>query len=260
MTGIPELNAVHYPAPASGHPPLIILHGLFGSATNWRSIARQLKEQFEIFALDLRNHGASFWADAMDYPTLAEDIAGFIQQRGLSKANIIGHSMGGKTAMTLALSQPELVAKLLVVDIAPVAYGHSHAPFIDALLALDLDNLNNRKQADEALREAIPEDGVRLFLLQNLVQEEGRFRWRINLPTLRNTMPTLVDFPALDSHFEGSALFLYGSNSDYVLPEHQTEIERFFPNAQLQSVPGAGHWLHAEQPAVMVETAFRFFS
>ena len=265
MTDTPELNAVHYPTPARGQAPrgqasLIVLHGLFGSATNWRSIARQLSDQFEVFALDLRNHGASFWADSMDYPDLAADVAGFIEKHGLGAVNIIGHSMGGKTAMTLALNQPELVAKLLVVDIAPVGYEHSHAPFIDALLALDLDTLSNRSQADEALRDAVPEDGVRLFLLQNLVQQDGRFRWRINFPALREAMPTLVDFPTLDTHFKGPALFLYGANSDYVLPQHHDAIKRYFPNAQRQSVPGAGHWLHAEQPALMVETARRFFS
>ena len=261
MTAHSELNHVHYSAgAASGHSPLIVLHGLFGSASNWRSIARQLSDQFEIFVLDLRNHGASFWADAMDYPALAGDVAGFIEQHGLSTVNILGHSMGGKTAMTLALNQPELVSKLLVVDIAPVSYGHSHAPFIDAMLALDLNKLNNRSQADEALREAVPEDGVRLFLLQNLVQQEGRFHWRINLPALRESMPTLVGFPDLDNTFQGPALFLHGANSEYVLPEHQAAIKRYFPNAQQQSVPGAGHWLQAEQPVLTVETARRFFA
>jgi len=244
---------------SNDNSPLLVLHGLFGSATNWRSIARQLSKQFQVFALDLRNHGSSFWDTTMNYPALANDVADFIEQYSLPAVNIIGHSMGGKTAMMLALTQPKYVARLIVVDIAPVEYGHSHAPFIDALLELDLAKLKNRSQADQALRAAIPEDGVRQFLLQNLVQQEGEFRWRLNLEVLRDSMPKLTGFPTLDTAFNGPSLFLYGGESDYVLPQHHTIITRYFPEAQRQNVPGAGHWLHAEQPALMVETARRFF-
>jgi len=261
MSNTPELNFTRYQdSGVQNQPPsLIVLHGLFGSASNWRSIARQLSKHFQVFALDLRNHGASFWDDKMDYPALADDVAGFIAQHELGAVNIIGHSMGGKTAMYLALTHPELIAKLLVVDIAPVAYSHTHAPFIDDLLALDLATLSKRSDADQALRDAIPEDGVRLFLLQNLVQQDGTFRWRINLPVLRQTMPNLVDFPALQTHYPGPCLFLQGGNSDYVLPQHTATIERYFPNALQQHVAGAGHWLHAEQPALMIEAAEQFF-
>ena len=260
-TTVPDLNYTHYsdPAAAGQQPPLLILHGLFGSATNWRSIARQLSTQQPVFALDLRNHGASFWDNTMDYPALADDVARFIEQHELGSVHIIGHSMGGKTAMTLALTRPELVDRLVVVDIAPVTYAHTHAPFIDALLQLDLTALSSRSQADQALHEAIPEDGVRQFLLQNLVQQDGTFRWRINLPILREAMPALIGFPELNTHYAGPALFLYGENSDYVLPRYTAAIERYFPNAQFQAVAGAGHWLHAEQPALMVETARQFF-
>lgn len=258
---VPDLNFTHYsdPATTGRHPPLLILHGLFGSATNWRSIARQLSVQQSVYTLDLRNHGASFWDDTMNYPALAEDVARFIAQHELGSVHLIGHSMGGKTAMTLALTRPELVARLVVVDIAPVAYAHTHAPFIDALLQLDLNKLSNRSEADQLLREAIPEDGVRLFLLQNLVQQDGAFRWRINLPVLRAAMPALIGFPDLTAQYAGPALFLYGENSDYVLPRHTATIRRYFPNAQLQAVAGAGHWLHAEQPALMIATAQQFF-
>lgn len=253
------LNANHFPGSNRSQPALIILHGLFGSSSNWRSIARRLSQYSDVYTLDLRNHGASFWDDEMDYPTMAEDVAEFISETKLATVNLIGHSMGGKTAMTLALSQPDLIQRLLIVDIAPVTYQHSHAPFIDALLELDLTAIENRKQADQALQEAIPETGVRQFLLQNLVQQDGGFSWRVNLTVLRDRMPDLIGFPEFSASFDRPTLFLYGEHSDYVIPAYHATIKQYFPQAELQAVNGAGHWLQAEQPNLMIKAAQQFF-
>ncbi len=157
-------------------PPLLVLHGLFGSSANWRTLARRLAHQRRVLTLDLRNHGASPWAEEMSYPDLAADVAAFMHARGLACASLLGHSMGGKTAMVLALSRPRLVERLIVIDIAPVAYAHSHRDYIEAMRSLDATALARRAQADAALSAAVPDAGVRAFLLQNLVQRDGPVR------------------------------------------------------------------------------------
>lgn len=235
-------------------PPLLVLHGLFGSSANWRTLARRLAHQRRVLTLDLRNHGASPWAEEMSYPALAADVAAFMRDRGLASATLLGHSMGGKTAMVLALSQPRLVERLIVIDIAPVAYAHSHRVYIEAMRSLDATALARRAQADAALSTAVPDAGVRAFLLQNLVQRDGRLRWRVNLAALAAAMDDLIGFPetAQFERYAGPALFVRGERSDYVLPEHLDSIRRLFPHAQIATLPGAGHWLHTERPDALL--------
>lgn len=231
-------------------PPLVVLHGLFGSARNWSSMARHLGESWRVYALDLRNHGESPWAEAVDYQTMAADVLAFLDEKGIERAAVLGHSMGGKTAMTLALTQAERVGPLVVVDIAPVQYTHSMLPYVEAMTALELADLGRRAEADARLEPHVPERGIRAFLLQNLVQRDGVFAWQLNLAALGAGMETISGFPreVMERNYAGSTLFLGGAQSDYIRPEHHGEIYRLFPQAEFEDIPGAGHWVHAEAP------------
>ena len=235
-------------------PPLIIAHGLFGSARNWGIIAKRLSDVRRVVAVDMRNHGDSPWSDDHAYPDLAEDLAALVGETG--RADLLGHSMGGKAAMALALTRPELVHRLIVVDIAPTAYSHSQTPLIRAMRAVDLSRVERRSNADAQMATDVPEPDVRAFLLQSL--DVAGKRWRLNLDALENQMELITGWPDLDGRFEGPALFLSGGASHYVGDESRDAILRLFPNATFQQIEGAGHWLHAEQPRA-VEAAVRVF-
>jgi pimeloyl-ACP methyl ester carboxylesterase len=230
--------------------PIVILHGLFGSARNWASFAKSLAATHRVYALDLRNHGNSPWSSAMSYREMAEDVHDFIVRHGLAGAAVLGHSMGGKTAMVLALHHGDLVGALCVVDIAPVAYDHTHQPFIAAMQAVDLTAATRRSQVDEQLKPAIEETMLRSFLLQNLITREGALAWRINLAALAANMAALTGFPAEieGQAYGGPSLFTVGANSEYVLSDHHEAIQQLFPAAEIHVIPEAGHWVHAEQP------------
>ncbi len=240
-------------------PPLLVLHGLFGSGTNWRSIARGLAGCRSVHLLDARNHGASPHHRVMDYAAMARDVDAFMARARIERADVIGHSMGGKTAMHLALTAPQRVARLLVVDIAPVPSASDHVPLIEAMLALPLARLSRRAEADEALARSVPDAALRAFLLQNLASGESGLAWRINLPAVRDNMPALLGFDAPTGEpFRGDTLFLRGALSDYVLDEHVAAIHAHFPAARVDTVAGAGHWVHAEQPQRFVQAARAF--
>jgi pimeloyl-ACP methyl ester carboxylesterase len=231
-------------------PPLLILHGLFGSQRNWAGIARALSDQAEVHGLDMRNHGLSPWNAKMSYDDMAADVTRYIEDRALAGVRLLGHSMGGKVAMRLALLRPELVARLIVVDIAPVPYHNDHySGFIAAMLQLPLDRLERRDEADRLLKPVIEDDILRAFLLQNLVRDGDHFRWRINLPGIDANMPALIGFPASDEVYPGPTTFLAGDRSNYIRPRDQEPIVTHFPTARLQEVADSGHWPHAEQPA-----------
>jgi len=233
--------------------PVVILHGLLGSGRNWTSIAKRLAERHKVVTLDLRNHGGSPWADEMSYPQMAADVRAYIEQAALGPTTVIGHSMGGKTAMRLALDAPSLVERLVVVDIAPVDYDHSTGEYVDALRALDLDGVSSRNLLDERLADSVPEPGIRAFLLQNLVRQDQGFTWRANLDALSKAMPALMAFPAGDhDQYRGPTLFLNGVNSNYVTSSEKPAIERFFKQADLRAIADAGHWVHAEQPVAFL--------
>ncbi len=230
--------------------PIVILHGLLGSSRNWATHAKWLGETHQAFALDLRNHGTSPWADDMNYEAMADDVRSFIKARGLGPVIMIGHSMGGKTAMRLALNEPSLVEKLVVVDIAPVAYDHSFGGYVEAMLAIDVANLTHRKEIDDILAVTVPEPAIRAFLLQNLERRGQGFAWKANLAVLAKAMPGLMNFPVRDGdHFANPSIFLAGANSNYVRTSDQPVIERLFSRAEIRHIADAGHWLHAEQPA-----------
>ncbi|MGH6905787.1 MAG: alpha/beta fold hydrolase [Geminicoccaceae bacterium] len=243
-------------------PPVVILHGLLGSARNWTSIAKELATTHRVFAPDLRNHGRSPWADAMSFDDMAGDVAAFIGDHDLSPAQVIGHSLGGKVAMRLALTRADLVERLVVVDVAPVAYGHSFAPFIEAMQAVDLAAVQRRAEADLQLQRAIGDPAIRNFLMQNLVKTDAGFVWRVNLEALAANMPQLLGFPQPDDDaaYHGPALFIAGGRSPYIEAEHRPLIARLFPRAEHAVIEGAGHWVHAERPTEFLALAQQFLS
>lgn len=227
--------------------PLLILHGFFASSRNWRSIARQLAAERPVYVLDMRNHGVSPHAEHMDYPAMAADIALFMDRLGMAKAHLLGHSMGGKIAMWFALHHPARVDKLMVADIAPVSYVHSFDNTVNALKDLPLQALGNRKQAEEWLEASIPDLNYRQFLLQNLLLENGVYRWRVNLDFFHRNAHHIVAFPepVTIASYPEPVLFLSGEHSAYI----QTDaVYRLFPNALINEIPGAGHWLHVDAP------------
>lgn len=232
------LNVTAYDGPDTR--PLLIAHGLFGSARNWGSIAKRLAENRPVLAVDMRNHGDSHHTETHGYEDMADDLAQVIDD----PMDVLGHSMGGKAAMTLALTQPRKVARLIVADIAPVAYDHSQLELVEAMKSLPLDRLSSRADADAALSESVPERAIRSFLLQSLDVRQGK--WSLNLDTLGREMSKILAFPDIDTQFEGPALFLAGGNSDYVTDAHRDRISALFPEAQVVRIKGAGHWLHAE--------------
>jgi len=237
--------------PATGHPPLLVVHGLFGSGRNWSSIARRLALHRQVVTVDLRNHGESPRSPVHDYRAMAGDLSETIA-RHAGRMDVLGHSMGGKAAMVLALTEPDRVARLIVADIAPVAYDHDQMQYVDAMRGLDLAGVTRRAQADAALAERVPEAAVRAFLLQSLAIESGRADWRLNLDALAGEMPKILDFPQVEARFAGPTLFLTGASSDYVRPAYRERILALFPAAEHVGLPGAGHWLHADAPNAFV--------
>lgn len=238
-------------------PVLVIAHGLYGSARNWRVIAKRLSDSRRVVAVDMRNHGASPRANRQTYADMADDLAEVISDLD-GPVDLLGHSMGGKAAMVLALSKPDLVNRLIVADIAPVAYSHTQMPMITAMQALDLEGLTSRSEADKRLAEHIDDPGVRAFLLQSLDLKTSPASWRLNLEVLARYMPDIIGFPALSGAFQRPALFLTGLASDYVTQAHRPEVLRLFPKAQHRGIPGAGHWLHAENPRAIEAEVRRF--
>ena len=235
-------------------PPVLVLHGLFGSGRNWASIAQKLAPTYRVFTLDLRNHGASPWAETMGYAEMADDVRAFIAERGLGRVAVIGHSMGGKTAMVLALRHGDLVERLVVVDVAPAANPPTLLAYVRAMQDVDLSRVTRRADADAPLAAAVPDPAVRAFLLQNLLIDGGHASWRLNLAAIDRAMGGLTGFPELPpgSACAGATLFVAGARSDYVRPEHEPTIMRLFPQARIEHIAEAGHWVHAEQPGAFL--------
>jgi pimeloyl-ACP methyl ester carboxylesterase len=254
-----RLNFDRHDGPAD-RPALIVAHGLFGAAKNWGSLARRMARKRTVIAVDLRNHGDSPWSDHAGYQAMAEDLAETIAREAGGRADMLGHSMGGKAGMALALTAPEAVNRLIVADIAPVDYDHAHGDYIAAMRALDLARVTRRSEADPLLAPHIPQPALRAFILQNLVIEDGAARWRPNLDALERGMEGLLSFPAdlPRASWGGPALFLRGGASDYVSDRALPAIRALFPGARVETVEGAGHWLHAEKPEPFLAAVERF--
>ena len=242
--------------PAPGLPPLLIAHGLYGSGRNWRVIARRLSDTRPVVTVDMRNHGESPRFDSHSYSDMASDLAEVIDSLEVP-CDVCGHSMGGKAAMALALLHPEKLRKLVVADIAPVAYPHSQQQFINAMRAVDLSTISRRSDAEAQLAEAGVEPALQSFFTQSL--DVAGKRWRLNLDTLEREMDKIVGWPTdITGSFEGPCLFLTGALSDYVRAEHRDRIKSLFPAARFAKLPEAGHWLHADRPRAF-EEALRVF-
>ena len=253
-----ELAAVEYGMGA----PVAILHGLFGSGRNWRSISQHLAARHRVVAFDLHNHGTSPWADSMSYSEMVEDLQASLRVRGIQRTALIGHSMGGKAAMLMALLHPEEVDRLVVVDIAPADNPPTLLGYIRAMRAVDLSGVTRRSEVDVQLAGAVPDPAERAFLLQNLVIGEKPAYWRLNLEALEHDFPQIVGFPHLPDGivFGGQTLFVAGDGSNYIRPEHEPEIRHRFPQARIIRIEGAGHWVHAERPQAFLHTVAIFLS
>ena len=232
-------------------PPLVVLHGLFGSSGNWRGIARALGETHTVHCVDLRNHGASPWADSMAYAEMADDVLQLLDRLGLKRAAVMGHSMGGKTAMALALRHPRRISRLIVVDIAPVSYADTLTPFAQAMRSADVISAASRAEVQRRLQQQVPDhEQIVPFLMQNLVTLNDHFDWRLNLLGISAAMPGLCAFPSdlLGMRFDGSTTVIAGAQSDYVGNRDAASFSPMFVDVEIDVVEDAGHWVHADQP------------
>ena len=231
-------------------PPVVILHGLFGSGRNWRGVARELAATHRVLTVDLRNHGGSPWADSMSYLEMADDVKRLIEREGLQRPALMGHSMGGKTAMAVALMHPELVSRLIVVDIAPVVYVDRLSSFAQAMRDIDTLSAASRSEIQQRLAQAVPDATVVPFLMQNLVMRDAHFDWRINLACITASIESLSDFPsALRSlRFNGPVQVIAGGRSDYVQRRDGADFGPMFTRVQLDVIESADHWVHADEP------------
>lgn len=244
------LNTLEY-GTRTDQPDLLIVHGLFGSGRNWGAIAKRLAPERRIVSVDQRNHGQSPWHDTHGYEDMAQDLADVIEAQG-APMDVLGHSMGGKAAMVLALTRPELVNRLIVADIAPVKYEHDQNQNIASMRSVNLNGVTKRGDAVDQLAATIEDPTLRSFFTQSLDVKERR--WRLNLDVLEAEMPKILGFPEVSGSFEGPTLFLAGATSDYVLPEHRPVIRDLFPKARFVKIADAGHWLHAEKPREFIQT------
>lgn len=238
---------------------LIILHGLFGSLDNWQTLAKYWANSYRVWLVDQRNHGRSPHSNEFSYPLMANDLHNFIHLHKIESPIILGHSMGGKTAMEYAVSYPTKLLKLIVVDIAPVKYQVHHYSIIDALKSVPLHNIKKRSEADEILAKKIEEFGVRQFLLKNLYRnKDGAYSWRFNLNTISQNIIPISEFDVPIGKFEGLTLFIKGHNSDYILDSYKEIIQEKFPNSEIEIIMDAGHWIHAEQPQLFFDLVSEF--
>ena len=240
--------------------PLVMVHGLFGAARNLGILTRALSLNAQVIAMDLRNHGESPHGLPMDFATMAADVAETLASLGIPRANIVGHSLGGKTAMALALTRPEMVGKLAVMDIAPITYDHDYDDYVAVMLAIDLHPGLTRGEADHALAASVKAAPMRAFLLNNLVLGAAP-HWRVGLQEIRAAMPDLLAWRDLPGQrpFTGPTLFLRGAESHYVGPAAESVIDALFPHAERQSIEGAAHWLHADKPREVIAALKAFF-
>lgn len=242
-------------------PDIIFLHGLFGAGDNWRSIGRSLSEQFTIHLIDLPNHGRSDWIDEPDMATLAHTVGQWASDKGLHSYHLLGHSMGGKVAMQMALNDyASVIEKLIVVDIAPKPYPPHHQDVFKGLNSVDFTQATDRKSVEEQLRPFVSDAGIRQFLLKSLYKKDGHMAWRFNVEVLESRYDAVAAAPDMGQPFSGPTLFIKGMNSDYIQAEDQQQIQQLFPNARAKLIEGAGHWPHAEKPSAFNHVVENFLT
>jgi esterase len=248
---------LHFKALGQGEP-LIVLHGLFGMLDNWQTIGTELSERNMVYLVDQRNHGKSPHAPQMNYSLMAEDIVHLMNREGITSATILGHSMGGKTAMQTAIEFPDRVNKLIVADIAPKGYPPGHDEIFEALYSIDLAKVHYRSDAEDVLLQKIEDFGVRQFLLKNLQRnKDGTYSWKMNLDVLRDDYAHIRG-PVSTDNYNGPSLFIRGERSGYILDEDWPAIQEQFPMAKLETIEDAGHWVHADQPDKLFNHVLRF--
>jgi pimeloyl-ACP methyl ester carboxylesterase len=258
------LTGLHTTSLGDSGSPVVFCHGLFGQGKNWSAIGKAISEDHRVLLVDMPDHGVSPWSDGFDYLAAADQVAELL--RAEDPAALVGHSMGGKICMLVALRHPALVERLVVVDVAPVPYDHADEfeGYIAAMRAIDLEGLARRSEADSALQEAVPDPTVRGFLLQSLRREDDHWRWLLNLEVLGRDLDAITDWPegalAGVAPYDGPVLWVGGANSDYTAPEHAAAMDRWFPRNRRVTVKDAGHWVHSEQPQVFIEVLRRFLN
>ncbi len=256
--------------------PIVIVHGLYGSSDNWLAIAKKLSVNYKVYLIDQRNHGRSPNSEEHSYEAMKNDLADFFDQQKIGKAILIGHSMGGKTAMCFAADYPERIEKLIVVDIAPKDYFllndesqyYLHNNILRAMLEIDFSRIELRKQVDDFLNERIDSTQIVQFLLKNVHRnkESNKYEWRLNVPVLYDNLDEIIK--GVNAHWFDDrlpitnypVLFIKGADSNYILPEDFTSIRRIYPEAEIVEIQNAGHWLHAEQPQLFMEAVSNFLN
>jgi pimeloyl-ACP methyl ester carboxylesterase len=240
--------------------PLLILHGLFGQSDNWNTLAKQFSEQgFSVYTIDQRNHGLSPHSDEMSFSSMSSDLLELINDLALKNVILLGHSLGGKTVMQFAIDNPKMADKIIIADIAPKYYAPHHQTVLAGLNAIDFDIVKTRREAEDILVNHIADWGTRQFLLKNIYwKEDGKLGWRFNLPVLSSNMH-IVGAPITSDHaVDVPALFIRGGNSNYILDEDMNEISEIFPRCILETIEGAGHWVHAEKPKEFYDAVMHF--
>ena len=242
--------------------PLLILHGFLGMSDNWKTLGSKYAENgFQVHLIDQRNHGKSFHSENFDYEVLATDVKNYMEHHKIVKTALIGHSMGGKTAMQFACTHPKLIEKLIIADIAPKYYPPHHNEIINGLLALNFDEITSRGDADTELAKHLSDIGVRQFLLKNLYWiEKGKLGFRFNLLVLQHKMEEIGENISSSATYLGETLFLRGDRSEYILQNDFDNIKKHFPKASLETIPNSGHWLHAENPKAFFSSSLEFLN
>lgn len=240
---------------------MIILHGLLGMLDNWHSFSKKLSEDYWVLAIDQRNHGKSEHSDDFDYNILSRDLEQFLEEKGIVKCHLIGHSMGGKTVMQFVHDYPEKVDRAIVVDIAPVAYKGGHEKIFNALLSVEIDKVTERSQVQDQLMEALNNKAIVLFLMKNLSRNpDGSYRWKANIQALYDNYDNILKNCEFDTKIDKKVLFVKGEKSDYIENDQENNIEKYFPGSRIVTIDDAGHWVHADQADQLLEVVRHYFS
>lgn len=251
---------LHFRKFGEGHP-LFVLHGVFGSADNWQTLAKYFAENNSVYLLDQRNHGNSPHSEVMTYEAMADDLKELMDDEGLSQIHLLGHSMGGKTAMAFGMKYPDLLNKLIVVDIAPKYYPPHHQQIFEGFHAVNLQTLTSRKEAEDIMASTIKDFGVRQFILKNLTRNtQNEFAWKVNLDVIEKNIEIIGEGLNTNQTWSGEALFIAGGKSQYILAEDEIIIKNYFPKAVIKSIDGSGHWVHAEKPQELLKMVQEFLS
>jgi esterase len=239
---------------------IIIIHGLLGSLDNFQTIAKQLSETYRVWLLDMRNHGRSFHSEEMNYEVMVEDVHEFMKSNQLAHAHLIGHSMGGKVAMNFALTYPELVNDLIIIDIGPKKYEGDHQVILQTMKDISLNDFSERGEIEAQISERIHSQKIVQLMMKNLGRDQNSFFWKPNVEVILNNYRLLMDTIPSHQIFNGKTVFIKGENSNYIEVDELEDFRKYFPEAQMMIVPHAGHWVHADQPKVFLQLLYKILN